>query len=96
MKYRKAKIDSNQKAIVAQLRLIPGVTVEPGHDDILVGYKGKTYWIELKAENPYKADGKFKKGMVKDCQIELLNTWQGHYAICWSIEQILEEIGVSS
>ena len=48
-KYRQAaKIDANQPDIVKDLRKIKGVTVELNHDDILVGYKGITYWYEIK------------------------------------------------
>lgn len=48
-KYRQAaKVDRSQTAIVRQLRSIPGVTVEPGHDDVLCGWKGVTYWFEIK------------------------------------------------
>ena len=47
-KWRRAgKIDANQPAIVKALRKIPGVTVQTGMDDLLVGYKGFTYWYEL-------------------------------------------------
>ena len=46
---RAAKIDRNQGDIVSALRKIPGISVETGHDDILVGYKGRTWWFEVKA-----------------------------------------------
>jgi len=95
-KYRRAaKIDENQPEIVKQLRSIPGVTVEPNHDDILIGYRGKTYWIELKNPDTIKKSGGFKKGAVKKSQVDLLNTFTGHYAICSTIKEILKEIGVS-
>ncbi|KKK84038.1 hypothetical protein LCGC14_2787400, partial [marine sediment metagenome] len=42
------KIDSNQREIVKSLRKIPGITVELNHHDFLLGYKGKTYWFEIK------------------------------------------------
>ena len=51
-KYRlAAKIDANQLQIVKDLRKVRGVTVETQKDDLLVGYKGRTYWFELKNPN---------------------------------------------
>jgi len=53
---RKAKVDANQAEIVKNLRLIPGVSVRLGMDDFLVGYKGATYWVELKQVGKEKRD----------------------------------------
>lgn len=80
------KTDKNQQDILDQIRKVPGLKAEAGHDDILVGYKGLTYWFEIKT-GP-KAD-------IRDSQTKLLNEWTGHYQIVWSVEQILETIGVS-
>ena len=87
-KYRRAaKVDQNQKDIVGALRDIPGVTVELGHDDILVGYNGLTYWFELKKSKP-------SPSMIKPDQYRLLENFTGHYKIVWTTEMILEEIGL--
>ncbi len=92
-KYRQAaKIDANQPEIVKALRDM-GATVETGKDDILVGYKGKTFWYEIK--DPAKAlnkDGSFRSGAVKESQIKLQSNWKGHYRIVHNLNQILEEI----
>lgn len=94
---RAAKVDDNQREIVDALRSIPGVTVATNHDDILVGFLGKTRWYELKAENPYKKNGGgFKKGMVKPSQRDLMLTWTGHYRMVWTLDQILEDMGITS
>jgi len=94
---RAAKVDSNQKQIVKQLREL-GISVAPGHDDLLVGYQGKTYWFELK--DPDKllcADGvRFRKGVILDSQKEIMRTWRGHYAIVWELEMILYNIGFNT
>jgi hypothetical protein len=83
-KYRRAaKVDGNQAEIVKALRAIPGISVATRHDDILVGYRGRTYWYELK---------KSVKAEVKPGQEMLRQTWQGHYAIVSSVEEILAEI----
>ena len=93
-KKHRSKIDTNQNDIVRKLRSIPGVTVALNHDDILCGYKGKTYWYEIKQESPYKANGELKKGVLKDSQVKLLSEWEGHYKVIWALNQILEELGI--
>ncbi len=94
---RAARIDENQKDIVDALRGIPGVTVEVGHDDCLVGHKGFTYWYEIKdPDKVFKKDGTFKKGAIKESQIKLDENWKGHYKIVWSLQMILEDIGIKT
>ncbi len=95
-KYRRAaKIDDNQNEIVSSLRQIPGVTVEPGHDDILVGFAGQTYWFEIKRPDKKTKSGDWKSGAIKPDQIRLQNTFSGHYKIVCSTDEILSEIGIS-
>lgn len=84
---RAARIDSNQPNIVNSLREIPGVTVELGHDDFIVGYKGVSYWIEL------KAPGKEKR--LKPSQVRIRETFTGCYIIASTLDQILEAIGIT-
>lgn len=79
-----ARIDDNQPEIVKALRKLVGVSVELDKDDLLVGYKGATYWIEVKTG---------PKAKIKDSQKKLLEEWQGHYCICWTAEQVMYEIG---
>ena len=79
---RAAKIDANQPEIVKELRKL-GYSVEVGHDDILVGYNGKTYWFEIKTS---------EKAKVKESQIKLMSEYKGHYSIVWTTEMILKEI----
>lgn len=89
---RAARIDENQNEIVKQLRDM-GATVQTGMDDILVGYKSRTYWFEIKDPSKTKRkDGEFKAGAIKDSQIKLAAEWKGHYDIVSSIEEILEVI----
>ena len=97
-KYRRAaKIDNNQHGIVDSLRAIPGVTVATGHDDILVGYKGRTYWFEIKQEDVISpVTGEPVPSSIKKSQKDLLDDWRGHYMIVWRVDQILTELGISS
>ena len=80
-----AKNDKNQPEIVKELRKVPGLTVETGHDDILVGYNGQTYWYEIK-ETP--------KSTVKDTQYKLAKEWTGSYRFAFSARDILQDIGI--
>jgi hypothetical protein len=86
-KYRRAaKIDANQPEIVDDLKSIPGVTVALRHDDILVGRQGMTFWFEIK-----KRAGKG----VRPGQKKIKAEWTGHYAIVSTLDEILEEIGIT-
>ncbi len=92
---RAAKADDNQADIVKALRKIPGVTVEVDHDDILVGWRGRTYWFEIK--NPDRAltvDGKLKDSEITDTERQRLTLFNGHYEIVWSLGQILITLGI--
>ena len=89
---RADKIDANQQAIVRQSRQLPGITVETGHDDIMVGCNGRTYWYEIKNPGCRKADGTWKQNAIQDYQIKLAATWTGHYKIVTSLAEILEDL----
>jgi Holliday junction resolvase len=69
-------VDKNQKKIVDNLREM-GFTVidlhEVGHGcpDIAVGYRGITFFFEIKG----------RKGRMTPDQIKFKETWKGHYAV---------------
>lgn len=91
---RAAKVDENQSAIVKALRSIPGVTVEVGHDDILVGFKGRTFWFEVKRpECVSKRVKEILASQITDSEKKRLEEWSGHYRIVWELDQILADIG---
>lgn len=92
-KYRQAaRVDDNQAEIVKELRKM-GLSVQLGMDDILVGYRGRTYWFEIKdPAKTLKKDGAYKKGALKDSQIQLTETWKGHYQVVHSLDQILKAV----
>lgn len=86
-KYRRAaKVDGNQSGIVEALRKIPNLTVYLDVDDILIGYKGVSYWYEIKAN---------EKSSLQPVQKQLLKHWKGHYKIVWSLDMILDDIGIN-
>lgn len=92
-RWRKAaKIDLNQTAIVAAL-VARGVSVQVGHDDILVGHAGKTYWYEIKSTDAVsKRTGKVMASKIKASQKQLVETWRGHYMVVSSVEEIIVDI----
>ena len=91
---RAAKIDSNQPEIVKKLRQIPGVSVELGHDDILVGFRKITFWYELKDESAVSnKTGKILESEIKPDQKRIRGTFTGHYKIVSSYNQIITDIG---
>jgi hypothetical protein len=89
-----AKVDANQNQIVEDLRKIPGLSIELGHDDILVGWQGRTYWYEIK--NPEKANkkGEVYPSAIKPDQKRLIAEFKGHYKIVTTTEEILDDIGI--
>ena len=90
------KRDQNEKNIVNMLEAIPGVKVETGHDDILVGYKGCNYWFEIKTPDKFTNSGELKNRNRKteQKQIDLSQNWPGHYQIVSTLDEILIAIGV--
>jgi len=95
-KYRQAaRVDSNQQKIVHILRRLPGVTVEVGHDDILVGVAGSTYWFEIKRPEVIGKDGMVRPSKITDSEKDRRANWRGHYSIVSSLEEIMIEIGLT-
>lgn len=93
-KYRRAaKIDKNQPDIVKVLRSMPGVSVEVGKDDILVGHKGRTYWYEIKSDRAVsKTTGDILSSGIKESQKRLRDEFNGHYRIISTVDEIIKEI----
>lgn len=92
----RSKIDDNQRAIVKALRQIPNLSVEMGHDDIMVGHDNKTYWYEIKSPKAIsKTTGKPLSNAIKPSQLKLLAEWKGHYKIVSTLDEILEDMGIT-
>ena len=98
MGYRRKKTDANQKDIVMVLRQIPGVKVDTDHDDILVGYKGRNYWFEIKNPEAITKQGRPAKDKrsTQQKQKKLDDEWPGQYDIVWNLDQILKIMGFVS
>ena len=94
MRRHAANVDKNQPEIVKELRKF--ASVELDHDDIIVGYQGKTYWYEIKSDNAVsKKTGEVLDSQKKKGQIKLENEFKGHYKIVSSLEEILIDMGIS-
>ena len=90
-----AKIDRNQPEIVAALRKAGASvaitsTAGQGFPDLVVGYRGVSYLIEVK-------DGELPPSARKltTAQVKFRDNWRGHYAVVKSVEEALAVIGVS-
>jgi hypothetical protein len=92
---RAAKTDANQAEIVATLRMV-GATVQPLHavgggvPDLLVGFRGQTYLIEVK-------DGRkppSERRLTPD-QVKWHGEWRGQVAVAEWPEDALSTIGAT-
>ncbi len=85
-----AKVDQSQQAIVEALRKV-GATVEPlfrvggGCPDLLIGYRGVNYLIEVKTP---------REGVLTEYQTAWLARWAGTAKVCETVESALKIIGV--
>ena len=85
---KRGRVDANQKEIVKQLRQLGcsvAITsmVGSGFPDLVVGYKGKNYLIELKdGTKPASA-----QALTAD-EIEFMETWRGQYIKCNSLQSL--------
>jgi len=91
---RRQKVDKNQQGIVGYLRGLPGITVQLGMDDILVGYRMFNYWFELKTpESVSKRTGEIRESAKKASQKSLDRTWTGQRNYATTAKEILDIIG---
>ena len=78
-----ARIDSNQREIVAFLKIIGAsvtslAAVGRGCPDLLVGFKGMNYLFEIKGE----------KGKVSNCQQLWHASWNGMVHVIRSVDDL--------
>jgi hypothetical protein len=89
---RKAKVDTNQKEITAALRRA-GCTVQPLHTvgrgvpDLLVGFRGQNFLLELKDGSKRPSERK-----LTDDQQEWHQQWRGQVAVVESVDEALRLI----
>lgn len=90
---RAARTDANQSEIIHGLRVI-GATVQPLHTvgrgcpDILVGWRGKNFLIEIKdGRKPESA-----RTLTAD-QVNWHGTWAGQVTVAASLDDALRAVG---
>lgn len=94
---RRAKIDENQPEIVAALRAVPGLTVQSlaavGHGipDLLVGYAGRNYLLEVK--NPLLVPSKQR---LTDDERDWHAAWTGQVCTVRTAGEALRAVGAPS
>ncbi len=82
------RVDSNQREIVEALRQI-GASVEPIHmvgrgvPDLLVGFRGQTFVLEVKA----------RTGRLTADELDWHLRWRGQKAVVRSADEALKAIG---
>ena len=87
MPRRAARVDTNQAEIVAALRAI-GAQVEHLHTlgkgcpDILVGYRGTNYLLEIKSPG----------GKLTDDERYWRELWRGQVAVVYSADEAIEVV----
>lgn len=79
---RAAKVDDNQAEIVALLRthgasVAVMSAVGQGFPDLVVGYRGRNYLIEVK----------MPKGKMTEEQYDFAGHWRGQYAVVRSFDE---------
>lgn len=90
MAYHVRRVDNNQKLITTQLRRL-GVSVavtsslSKGFPDLVLGYKGQNYLIELKDESQPPS----KRGLTED-EVKWHQDWNGQIAVCKNLDEILD------
>lgn len=91
---RAAKVDANQKDIVDALRLagasvVSTASMADGFPDLVVGYEGANYLIEVKDGGKPPS----KQKLTAD-QVEFFASWQGSAQVARNVEEALAVIGL--
>lgn len=91
---RAAKVDANQAVIVADLRKA-GVTVQPLHavgqgvPDLLCGYRGRNFLLEVKDGSKPPSARK-----LTDDQVDWHRDWRGSVYVVSSVTEAFTAIGI--
>lgn len=92
---RANKVDENQNKIVEHLLTVPGMSVEKNHHDLLVGFQGKTLWVEVKNEDCYsKKTGILLESSKRDSQKDLDKRWKGARIYAKSADDVFRWFGI--
>jgi hypothetical protein len=87
------RTDSNHAEIIKALRKIPNLSVFSTHEvgkgfpDIVIGYKGINYLIEIKDGNKPPSARK-----LTDCEVKFHQDWNGQISIIKNLDELLQII----
>lgn len=82
-RYSYHQLDPNHRAIRAVLEAVGASVDVKGPLDLLVGFRGKNYLLEVKAE----------KGKLRPSQEKFFGRWQGQAVVVRTINDALRAIG---
>ena len=90
---RRAAVDDNQSEIVAALRAVGGSVVDlssvgAGCPDVLCGYRGVNYAVEIKDGAKVKSQRK-----LTPAQVEFHAAWRGQICVVETVDEALRAIG---
>ena len=83
-----ARTDKNQEELIKAIQAIGGTVIilaarKKGTPDLLVGFRGVNYLIEVKTD----------KGVLGDAQKQFLRDWRGQVNVARNLEDVLRIIG---
>lgn len=87
------KVDANQRSLVKQIRMIPGVTVAHIHTvgqglcDLIIGYRGKNFLVEVKDPKKQKSQRKLTTDEEK-----FHRQWTGQIAVVETASDVIKLI----
>jgi hypothetical protein len=82
---RRHKVDFNQQEIVEGLRKAGRtVVILNSTIDLLVGYQGKNFLLEVK-----RPEVRGKKTELKESQKDFIRNWRGQVSVVYTIEEAL-------
>ena len=82
-KFSYHRLDANHAEIRRELERAGAVVVPDGPVDLLVGFRGRNYLLEIKTE----------KGKLRESQVRFVRRWTGQVDVVRSAEEALKAIG---
>lgn len=94
---RAAKVDRNQSEIVEALRkcgadVISIAAVGNGKPDIIVGFRGQNYLMEIKV--PGKRKKAIASSQLNQDQVEFHTVWPGNVCVVRTVKDAMEAVGL--
>lgn len=83
-KYSYHRVDANQREIRDALEAVGATCDVRCPSDLLVGYRGQNYLLEVKTD----------KGKERPTQLKFKARWKGHYALVRSVSDALAALGL--